>query len=147
MKRSTLEIVGILNNLVPFSEDDLENDNVDFLYELTDELLINSDASEAIKSLFLFLEKYPRVDFGSPGPIVHTLEKFRDQYEPELFESLKRKPTLLTIWMLNRIINGTNNERTRDILIAKMREILDHESVSEIEKAEVNNFMNHQLKK
>lgn len=141
MNRSTNEIIDIVNNFVPFSENDIENDNVDFLYQLTDELLTNADASEAIRSLFLLLEKYPDEDFGSPGPIVHTLEKFGIKYEPELFDSLKRKPTLLTIWMLNRIINVANDESTRDKLITKMREILVHELVRDVEIEEAENFL------
>src|SRR5439155_10043350 len=32
-------------------------------------------------------------DLGSPGPLVHTLERMRGHYERELVESIKRRPT------------------------------------------------------
>ena len=55
------------------------------------------------------MERHPLTDFGSPGPIVHFVERFyKKGYEEELLLSLKRMPTLHTVWMLNRIINGTD---------------------------------------
>ena len=146
MNRSTNEIIGILNEFTPFSENDLENDNVDFLYQLTDELLMNSDANLAIRPMFELVEKFPNQDFGSPGPIVHFIEKFRGLYETELFKSLQRIPTLLTIWMLNRLINSEKDETIRDNLLIKMKEILVHQKAGELEKEEATNFLDYQLK-
>ena len=57
------------------------------------------------------MERNPLIRFGSPGAIVHFLETFyKKGYEEELVDSIKRKPTVHTIWMLNRIINGTDNK-------------------------------------
>ncbi len=145
MNREIDELIEIIENFIPFNEEDLKNDNVKFMYDLTDELSSNSNASIAINPLFKMAEKFPSVDWGSPGPIVHFIEKFRGGYEESLFESLDRKPTLLTIWMLNRIINGVNREETKIELINKMKKVLDHPLVGNIEKEEVKRFLEYQF--
>ena len=44
------------------------------------------------------------VDLGSPGPIVHALEKNSPDHEPLLEASLHRRPTSLAVWMVDRIL-------------------------------------------
>ena len=69
------------------------------------------------------MERHPLTDFGSPGPIVHFVETFyKKGYEEELVNSIKRKPTLHTIWMLNRIINGADNKEYYLSLLKKIYE-------------------------
>jgi len=54
-----------------------------------------------------FMEEHPEIDYGTPGPLVHFLERFyKKGYEEQLVLSIRRKPTCHTIWMLNRLING-----------------------------------------
>lgn len=65
----------------------------------------------SIDSLLLLMETHQNADFGTPGPIVHFLEKFyKNGYEQKLFNSIKRKPTMHTLWMLNRLIDGADEE-------------------------------------
>lgn len=53
------------------------------------------------------MEKNLNVYYGMPGPTVHYAERFYlNGYEKLLYESLKRKPTQHTLWMLNRILNS-----------------------------------------
>ena len=51
------------------------------------------------------MERLDGVELGTPGPLVHTLETLRGGYEMLLAESVRRKPTLLSVWMVNRILN------------------------------------------
>lgn len=68
---------------------------------------------EAVEPLLQLMERYPLVDFGVPGAIVHFVERFYKRgYEQLLIESIKRKPTMHTVWMLNRIINGSENKES-----------------------------------
>lgn len=63
--------------------------------------------SEVIEPTLRFLESHPDWDFGLPGPLVHFVERFYNNgYEEKLVESVSRQPTLHTLWMLNRLING-----------------------------------------
>ncbi len=79
------------------------------LYEYMEELETLPDAERLIPSLFRFIERFPDVDLGSPGPIVHALERMEGRYEQELKRSIERTPTRLTLWMVNRLINGEVN--------------------------------------
>ncbi|GAB3226837.1 hypothetical protein J0A67_16210 [Algoriphagus aestuariicola] len=121
---TTDEIKRILQNFVPYGDDDLENDNESYLYDLTEKLQKNNDAENAFDDIFRLLENYPEADFGSPGPLVHTLELFRGKYETRLLDSLSRKPTTLTVWMLNRIINSASSSE-REMYTGVMRDLLN----------------------
>jgi hypothetical protein len=76
---------------------------------------------EAVEPVLRFMEEHPNIDFGMPGPLVHFVERFYGSgYQEKLLESLVRKPTPMTIWMLNRVINGTREPEIRRQLIASM---------------------------
>ena len=122
----TREVISLLNDFVPFEIEDQSRGNESFFYEPMDCLLLNSDFEIAIEPIFRTIEKFPLTDFGSPGPFVHTLESFEGFYESYLFESLKRKPTPLTILMLNRIINAEQNISIKQNLIDRLHSIIVH---------------------
>ena len=82
---------------------------------------------EGIEPLLRFIEKHPTLDYGMPGPLVHFLEGFYETgYEERLVESVSRRPTVMTLWMLNRVLNGTNAPSKRRILVDAMREAVRH---------------------
>ena len=61
----------------------------------------------AVEPLLLFMERHPLSDFGMPGAIVHYAEQFcKKGYEDLLAVSVARRPTLHTVWMLNRVKNA-----------------------------------------
>lgn len=101
-----------LNELVNKLEESITNDEfIDISYDIVEEIEEREDAFEAIKPILILIEKNPNVDFGKPGPLVHFVEKFyKNGYEEKLVESLKRFPTKHTVWMLNRIINGSQGD-------------------------------------
>lgn len=84
---------------------------------ITEELRANVAGLEAVRPILVCMEENPQFDFGSPGPLVHYLEGFYQAgYEAELLASLERRPTALTVWMLNRIINATTEMDARRVL-------------------------------
>ena len=89
-----------------------EENFIDVSQEVTEELENRSDAFEAVEPILRIMERNPNVDYGRPGPFVHFVEKFyKNGYEEKLVESLSRKPTKHTVWMLNRIINGSHDDK------------------------------------
>lgn len=93
--------------------------------EVLSQIIQQDDSIEYVEELLRFMENNPNVDYGMPGPIVHYMERdYMEGYEDLLYESVKRKPTIHTLWMLNRIINSPE-------LVNKSRYILLLESVSE----------------
>jgi hypothetical protein len=107
---NTDDLVAKLKKII--NEETLD---IDRLHELCQSIEESSDGLRAARGLFEVLEKFPDEDFSNPGPVVHTLESFfRHGYEALLVESLRRKPTFQTVWMLNRLINGTDGAERKE---------------------------------
>lgn len=69
---------------------------------------------DAVASVLLFVEGHPDIEYGMPGGLTHFLERFHGRgYEPLLLASVSRRPTWITTWMLNRLINGTREPSAR----------------------------------
>ena len=82
---------------------------------------------EATEPILRFMEEHPTVEFGMPGTLVHFVERFYQKgYEAKLLESIERRPTAHTVWMLNRLINGAKSASTREQLIAVMEQAKNH---------------------
>ena len=100
-----------LNSIIQKMEAGMQ-DNEDFetvMMDCMEEIEENYNQLDSVQPLLRLMERHPLTDFGSPGPIVHFVERFyKKGYEEELLLSLKRMPTLHTVWMLNRLINGTD---------------------------------------
>jgi len=78
-------------------------------YDLLDEVKELNNSVDFLEPLFKLIERSPDIDFGGPGPFGSFLEKFREEYREKLIESLKRKPTRYTIFLLCRICNAKND--------------------------------------
>jgi hypothetical protein len=69
---------------------------------------------------------------------VHFIEKFyRKGYEEKLLESISRRPTFHTVWMLNRLINGAKvpDEKRRLVVAmvqAKQNPLTDPDALNAI---------------
>lgn len=104
--------------LIKKLEDSVNSD--EFLYDCQDvveELISVEDGQDAIEPILSLFEKHEEADFGSPGPLVHYLEKFyKKGYESKLISSLRRKPTAHTLWMFNRILNSLEGDEKTNAL-------------------------------
>lgn len=89
-------------------------------YEIVDEMKSNNVGNESIQPILELMEKYPLVEFGTPGPLTHFIEGFYDEhkdlFEKLLVESITKNPTVHTIWILNMIINGNNSEKKEEYI-------------------------------
>lgn len=103
-------------------------------YELADEII---DAMEAFSQPFNLvapilelIAKHPEVDFGSPGELVHFVEKFYHQgYEDLLLESVRKNPTVHNIWMLHRCYNANDPDLVSKIKVL-IQEIQDSDETA-----------------
>ena len=112
--------------------DTVDDSNISDLEALCEDIIeLNNegwDTAILMDPLFRILEKNSDFDFGMPGQIVHTLEKhYKKGLEEELFKSLNRKPTFYTLWMLNRIINGTSDTKEKESYMEMLKSILQME--------------------
>lgn len=112
--------------------DTVDDSNISDLDTLCEDIIeLNNegwDTAILMDPLFRILEENSDFDFGMPGQIVHTLEKhYKKGLEEELFKSLNRKPTFYTLWMLNRIINGTSDAKEKECYMEMLKSILKME--------------------
>ena len=112
--------------------DTVDDSNISDLDALCEDIIeLNNegwDTAILMDPLFRILEENSDFDFGMPGQIVHTLEKhYKKGLEEELFKSLNRKPTFYTLWMLNRIINGTSDTKEKECYMEMLKSILKME--------------------
>ena len=115
--------------------DDYEEVQENCMYEI-EETNLGIDAVEPLLSL---MERHPLSYFGMPGAIVHYVERFyKNGYEDLLVSSVVRRPTLHTVWMINRVKNADENaERYEKIL----RDILTKQDVEDEIKNSVKGFL------
>lgn len=110
------------------------------LYQLTDAVRHSPDPERFIPEMFAVMERLPEADLGSPGPLVHTLERLKG-YEEELFRSIRRKPTELSIWMINRIMNTAQPLEERRAYTALLREAAAHPEANESARDDARRYL------
>jgi hypothetical protein len=112
------------------------------LDSICDELQKLNDPHRSIPPMFALLERLDGCDLGSPGSVVHTLEAWTGHYEPYLAHSVQRKPTGLTAWMVNRILNGHPKDSGQ--WLALLISVTQHPGASDLTKSEAYRFLRHQ---
>ena len=122
------------------------------LSSLTGELIALDVPSESAELLLRFIERSssfegidPRFDLGTPGPLVHTLERLQN-YREHLVSSVQRQPTPLTVWMVNRVINGAEDQDQRELWLVLLRKCQSHPRSSSATREEVEEFLRFQSK-
>lgn len=130
----------MLDGMIKEVEESIGKD--DFEVKMEDclmKLRANKIEFEAVEPLLRLMERHPLDDFGSPGAIVHFLERFyTNGYEELLITSFKRKPTMHTVWMLNRVINGSESPQE---YISLMRAIGKRSDVDDTIKNSAQDFV------
>ena len=143
MHRSLEEIKA---GLVALSPSDFDIQRVEItgparLNQLCNEIEALEVAEPVFEALFSTLERLDGCDLGSPGPIVHALEAMPG-YEQFLNISVSRKPTPLTVWMINRAMNGDPADDVKWIQLLK--QTLTHTKASATVKEEAAEFLEFQ---
>jgi hypothetical protein len=123
-----------------------EADGPQKLRLLTNELLQQANPQRAIPQLFAVMERMPDADLGSPGPLVHTLERMKN-YQGELVASLQRAPCPLSVWMVNRILNATKNPEQRDAWLSLLSSIAINPAATSATKQQALYFIEIQRKR
>jgi hypothetical protein len=109
---------------------------------LTEEWSTAAVGIESIEPTLRFMEEHPVLDYGMPGPLVHFIEKFyRKGYEEKLVESVARKPTMITVWMLNRVVNGTEEPAKRQALVRAMKQAVSNPNADQETLERIQGFL------
>ena len=98
--------------------------------EIINAMLEYSDPFEFVEPILDIISENPSVDFGSPGELVHFVEKFyKKGYEEALIASVRKSPTFHNIWMIHRCYNDANSPFHNDFLTL-INEIKESNSTS-----------------
>lgn len=130
----------MLDTVIKEIENAVGTDDFEFIME---ENIMKIEAEgvgiEAVTPLLQLMERHPLDDFGMPGAIVHFVERFyKNGYEELLIESVKRRPTMHTVWMLNRVMNGSENKNN---YLEIMKEITERSDTEETIRNSASEFM------
>ena len=110
------EVKEIISDIESFKSDE---ENWLRLDELVTELWESGNPESGIDALFEIFEKNPTEDgAGVFWTILHGLETL--EYEQKLYDSLKKKPSHMTITMLKRIEN-TNSDTIAGKSISELK--------------------------
>ena len=144
MDKPSEQFVAALSKLTQKAED--ETSLVDELYEAVDLLDSSETVSEVFPAIFRLFESYPAADFGTPGPLVHLIEKsFPGGYEELLLVSLERRPVHQTVWMANRLLNSDDIDgRLRGRLQSALKKAAEHSAADERARQVAAQFIEHQ---
>jgi hypothetical protein len=111
-------------------------------YRLVEAWQSSEESFQAVEPILRFMEQNPTVDFGTPGPLVHFVEQYYKRgYEQKLIESISRRPTAHTVWMLNRLINGTRDQEQRRMLTETLKRAGNHPAADPPTKSAVTFFL------
>ena len=93
------------NKILEVLTENIKKEDFEAIYEILN-IIKEEDSMLYIEWILHFMEENPKIDYGMPGPLVHFMEKkYKKGYEKLLLESIKRKPTEHTVWMLNEKSN------------------------------------------
>jgi hypothetical protein len=142
VNRSLTGIAAELEALTPLDFDpmNVNADGPDRLRAICAELVERDDPERWALPLYSLMERLDNADLGSPGPIVHTLEAWSG-YPLLLAESLRRKPTPLTVWMANRLLN--TNPADASQWFELLRRAAGHSAASPETRADARDFLEH----
>ena len=102
------------------NEDWLSNEPEFWLlqYDIVDKMKAENIGMESVLPILELMEKYPLVEFGTPGALTHFIESFseknNDWYDNLVVQSVKKHPTVHTVWLLNRILNPSTGEKRKE---------------------------------
>ena len=120
-------VIAALNSFEPSRDD---TDNLYRLYQLFEGFRSLPDRNRVAPAMFSLLEGFPDAEFGSPGPLVHELEAIPG-YLTLLRDSVRRQPTHLTVWMIDRLLNTNLPGDQRGWWLSELRAALEHPLASE----------------
>lgn len=123
--------------LVALQDAITENQEFELPDEIVDAMEVYPDPFDLVTPILELIANHPEVDFGSPGDLVHFVEKFYHKgYEELLMKSVYQKPTVHNIWMLHRCYNAHDPE-----LVSKIKGLIREIQESDATDVEVRNVI------
>ena len=126
------ELIGKLESLI--GTDDFEYESEEIMESIEEE----GAGLETVEELLSLMERHPLADLGMPGAVVYFIEKHYPDHIPLLISSVRRTPTLHTVWMLNRCKNGSNDKYK---FISILKEVSENENADKAVRELAESFL------
>ena len=139
----SLAAIKTLLDTVGFEDDEADVLAMDEVVLAIDRL---PEPRQAMPLLFDWFEAHAGQDVGSPGAFVHFIEEKLDFF-PLLLASLARKPTGITVWMVNRIANAATSAPELQQWIDVLQAALVHPLADEECRDDAQHFLQRQLQR
>ena len=145
MSRRSDDLVAPLRALdaSDFDLENLEGRGDELLLDICESASAQGLVLECAAAMFEVMERLDSSDLGSPGPLVHTLESVGSGYQPYLEVSVRRKPSPLAMWMVNRVLNS--NPGDRELWLELLRLSVSHPLAGDAARQEAREFLAFQL--
>lgn len=105
------DTIAELDAYVPTYE---EHEDVARLHSLTARLETIEQTCAAIPALLRIFERFPHALLGSPGPVVHCIERTGlETFLPMLLQSFMTHPNRMTLWMVERCLRSNPSPQSR----------------------------------
>ena len=112
------EKIAELDAFVPTNT---EHEDVERLWSLTDRLETTEEVQAALPALLRIFERFPDALLGSPGPVVHCIERVGlESFLPMLLQSFSTHPTRMTLWMLERCLRSDPLPESRRCIVRSL---------------------------
>lgn len=113
-----------LAELAAYVPADEEHEDVARLQVLTDRLETVEQVRAAIPALLRIFERFPHALLGSPGPVVHCIERAGlETFLPMLLQSFMTRPTRMTLWMVERCLRSSLSPQSRHSILHTLRQV------------------------
>jgi hypothetical protein len=139
----SLTSIQQLINAIPFEDGEADVLAMDEAVLAIDRL---PEPRQAVPLLFNWFEAHAGLFVGSPGAFVHFIEEKLDFF-PLLLASLARKPTGITVWMVNRIANAATNAPEIQPWIDVLQAAIAHPLADEECRDDAQHFLQRQLQR
>jgi hypothetical protein len=145
MTRGVADIAADFDALTELDFDDANRDarGWERLDQLCDEMRAVNDPAACAPVMFRTMERLDGMELGNPGPLVHTLESWPGAYEKLLAESIRVKPTRLSVWMVNRILNTEPPDA--ESWIALLMSVSQNPAASDETKERAERYIEYQM--
>jgi hypothetical protein len=96
------ETIASLDSFVPTGEEQVDVARLD---EIVGGLAGAEQIKAAIPAILRVFERFPGTLLGSPGPLVHCVERAgMETFLPMVLASFKSHPNRMTLWMIDRCL-------------------------------------------
>ena len=143
--------IELIEKWLEENEDWLSNEPEFWLlqYDIVDKMKAENVGKESVQPILELMEKYPLVEFGTPGALTHFIESFSeknsDWYDNLVVQSVKKCPTVHTVWLLNRILNPSIGEKRKEYFQI-MESIYSNKTLHEDIQKVAENFLEYHEK-